>query len=206
MDPASIAALVGGGLSLGGSLFSSTQMPDYEEIAKMNLQFQEEENARQRNFSRELLARSKPNISAQNLYQLLYADGEQAYNKQSDRNLASVLATNSRQGNPSSATDIMARFNNDAASERADRAVSARLKAITGTLPGAAAIQSAAALFQNPAPQMQAYQPGINNGDRLAAIGYALPGLVRSVTSAAGSKTTNTNTGSFGNMGASFLG
>jgi hypothetical protein len=93
--------------------------------------------------------------------------------------LQATLRSNLRQGMPTSNAKIMAEFADQGATTMGDKRVDATLKGITGTLPGAAAIQSAASLYSPAAvPQMQARAPNYTAGNTVMALGGTLGNLL----------------------------
>lgn len=189
------AAAAGLAGSYMNSRSQSQAIQDQLEAAKLNIKFQKEEAERQREFARNILDMSRPQMSATELGNLLFAQGQQTFDQQNNGMLTKVLAQNLRAGSPQSGNDITSSFSRRSAETMDDRRVDATLKGITGTLPGAAAIQSAAALYNQPAPQMNlnAIQPDFGNGNMLSMLGMYLPGIVGAFQ--------NNGTQSYGNTG-----
>lgn len=164
-------AALGGVASIGGALLGaknqSDALKDQKEIAQMNLDWQRENAAANRDFSREIINMSKPDLSSDELTNLLLMQGEQQANKQRDRQLSTVTRDMLRAGVPSSGNDIIARTIAEMSAAQGDRGVDARLKGTLGVLPGAAALQIGGSLYNQPTPQMN-YQPQANMATPLA--------------------------------------
>lgn len=170
------AGLLGGAMNARAASQASEQ---FEKVAKINAEAAARENAIQREFALKLLDMSRPQMSADELGDLLFSQGQQTYNENQNRMLQATLRNNLRQGMPVSNADIMSRFADEGARSMADRRADATLKGITGTLPGAAAIQSAASLYQPAAiPQMQAAPPNYTTGNTIMALGGTLTNLL----------------------------
>jgi len=155
-------------------------------LARENMAGTDRENNTKRDFALRTLDMSHPNLSSQELGDLLFSQGEQGFNEQSDRGLAMTLRRNMRTGSPLSSADIAAKFNERAAAARGDRRSESKLKGILGVLPGAAAQQSAASLYgstQTPQNTFQSqpiqsqYTPGL--GELVGLAGYQIPGLMK---------------------------
>jgi hypothetical protein len=194
-----LGELIGGGMALAGSAISAKAQKDIAEknikaqeqanalnaqLARENMAGTERENNTKRDFALRTLDMSKPDLSSKELSDLLFSQGEQGFNEQSDRGLAMTLRRNLRTGSPLSAGDIAAKFNERAAAARGDRRSESQLKGILGVLPGAAAQQSAAGLYgstqtpQNTFQQQPVGTPNTANvGDFLSMAGYMLPGM-----------------------------
>ena len=197
MDPATILAIGGVGASLLGGMSNAQNLPDYEQINKDNIKFQQEQNATQRDFALHLLQLGTPDLSSKEMGDLLYSQGEAAYNKQFQRGLGDTLRNNMRQGSPYSGAQITSDWANTAASERADRRSSSTLQGILGVLPGASTLQTAGNLYgQTQAPQATGQYVPSQTGAGLSSLGYSL-GQLSSLfaKSPTGTSTGNTNVG-----------
>ena len=182
-----VAGLIGGAMNARSASQAQEQFLD---VAKYNAQAAAKENAIQREFALKLLDMSRPQMSADELGDLLFSQGQAAYHDQSDRMLQATLRNNLRQGMPTSNAEIVSRFADQGAKSMADRRADATLKGITGTLPGAAAMQSAAALYQPAAvPQMQAPGPNYTTGNTIMALGGTLGNLLRQYQGGGGGST-----------------
>lgn len=164
-------AALGGAAAIGGALLGaknqSDALQDQKEIAKMNLDWQRENAAANRDFSREIINMSKPDLSSDELTNLLLMQGEQQANKQRDRQFSTVTRDMLRAGVPSSGNDIIARTIAEMSAAQGDRGIDARLKGTLGVLPGAAALQIGGSLYNQPASQMN-YQPQADMATPLA--------------------------------------
>jgi hypothetical protein len=201
MDLFGIGGVAQAGASLASAALAAKAQKD---IAEKNIKAQEQANAlnaalarenmagtttennTKRDFALRTLDMSKPDLSSKELSDLLFSQGEQGFNEQSDRGLAMTLRRNMRTGSPLSSADIAAKFNERAAAARGDRRSESQLKGILGVLPGAAAQQSAASLYgstQTPQNTFQSqpiqtpYTPGA--GELLGLAGYQIPGLLQ---------------------------
>lgn len=164
-------AALGGAAAIGGALLGaknqSDALQDQKDIAKMNLDWQRENAAANRDFSREIINMSKPDLSSDELTNLLLMQGEQQANKQRDRQFSTVTRDMLRAGVPSSGNDIIARTIAEMSAAQGDRGIDARLKGTLGVLPGAAALQIGGSLYNQPTPQMN-YQPQADMATPLA--------------------------------------
>lgn len=195
--------LLDGAFGLAGSAISAKAQKDIAEknikaqeraqdlaaaIARENMAATKGENQTQRDFGLKLLDMSKPNLGSKELGDLIFSQDEQANNEAMDRGLATTLRQNLRTGSPLSAADIAAKFSEQSAAARGDRRSQATLKGILGTLPGAAAQQSAGALFGSTQTPLNTYQPQAilqdpkqtNIGDLIALAGFSLPSMAKS--------------------------
>jgi hypothetical protein len=127
-------------------------------VAQENLQYQKDAAASQQAFAREVLAMSKPNISSEDLGNLLFQQGAQQRQISLDNSLQTLLRGNLRAGSPSSAGELVAAANSKNASTMGDLRSSSTLQGILGTLPSAAAIGTAGNLYQTQTPQ-NSWQP-----------------------------------------------
>lgn len=157
-----IGPMLAGGAAIGGALLGARNQNrannDARKIAQQNLQFQMQNASANRAFSREIMDMSKPDMSADQLTNLLLQQGEGEANKQRDRSLAQVTREMGRAGTPSSGNDVIARTIAEMASGQGDRGIDARLRGEMGVLPGAAAIQIGGGLYNQAPPQVN-YQP-----------------------------------------------
>ena len=163
---------------------------NFLKVAKYNAESAAKENAIQRAFAEKLLQMSRPQMSPDELGDLLFAQGQGAYNDQSNKMLQATLRNNLRQGMPTSNTSILSSFADRAATSMGDRRSDATLKGITGTLPGAAAIQAASNLYTPAAvPQMAAPGPNYVPGNALMGVAGTLSGLLAQYGGKGGTKT-----------------
>lgn len=157
-----LGSILGGGAAIGGALLGAKNQADANndarKIAEMNLDWQRENAQANRDFSREIINMSRPDLTSDELTNLLLMQGEQQANKQRDRNLSSVTRDMTRAGIPSSGNDIIARTIAEMSAAQGDRGIDARLRGTMGVLPGAAALQIGGSLYNQPTPQMN-YQP-----------------------------------------------
>lgn len=179
-----------GGALLGANAISQSSKQN-QNIANQNLQFQMANAKANRDYGREIINMSKPDMSADELTGLLLQTGEQEANKQRDRNMHQLTTQYGRAGMPSSANDIIARAMAEMASGQGDRGVDARLKGIMGVLPGAAGLQIGGSLMNNPAP-VNTFQSQPNMGWPLAVagIGNLMGDLFRPQDAGVGNATT----------------
>lgn len=164
-------AALGGAAAIGGALLGaknqSDAIQDQKDIAEMNIAWQRENAQANRDFSRELIEMSRPDLSADEMTNLLLMQGEQQANKQRDRQISNVTRDMTRAGVASSGNDVIARTIAEMAAAQGDRGVDARLKGTLGVLPGAAALQIGGSLYNQPAAQMN-YTPQADMGTPLA--------------------------------------
>ena len=158
-------AALAGGAAIGGALLGaknqSDAIGDQKKIAEMNLKWQRENAADNRDFSREIIDMSRPDLSSDELTNLLLMQGEQQANQQRDRQFSSVTRDMTRAGVPSSGNDVIARTIAEMSAAQGDRGIDARLRGTMGVLPGAAAMQIGGSLYNQPTPQNN-YQPQAN--------------------------------------------
>lgn len=164
-------SVLSGGAAIGGALLGAKNANDAnndaKDIAKDNLAWQRENAQANRDFSREIIEMSRPDLTSDELTNLLLAQGEQQANQQRDRQISSVTRDMTRAGMPSSGNDVLARTIAEMAAAQGDRGIDARLKGTLGVLPGAAAMQIGGSLYNQPTPQMN-YQPQADMATPLA--------------------------------------
>ena len=176
-------AIGAAGSILGGAMNAQSQ-GDVEKqmlkVAKYNAEQQAKENEIQRQFALKLLDMSHPQMTGDELGDLLFAQGQGEYNEQSNKAMQMALRQNMRLGMPTSANKITAGFAGENAKGMADRRSASTLQGIMGVLPGATAQQVAGGLYKTPAPVMaqtgQFSQPNAW-GDVITGIGQNLGGL-----------------------------
>jgi hypothetical protein len=162
--------------SYAGYKASNDAAHGQQKSADQNAKIIAAENQKNRDFALQLLNMSRPQISPTDLGNMLFAQNEQQYQKQQGIQLQSALRQNLRAGSPVSGADITGAMINDSAKTLGDRRVDATLKGITGTLPGAAAIQSAANLYSPSQLPLTQYIPNYSVPNALGLLGLSLNG------------------------------
>lgn len=150
--------LIGGGLGLASGLLGGSEAGatyhDQKKLAELNAKLQAEQNAKNQAWAEHILDISHPNMTGQQLGDLLFSQGQQEATRQHDIDLATTLRQNIRAGAPLSTADIMGGFDRQNAGQWQDKLASARLQGILGVLPGASALNIAGAVGKGTAPQM----------------------------------------------------
>jgi hypothetical protein len=127
---------------------------DQKQLAKLNARLVAEQNAKNQAWAEHILDISHPQMSGQDLGNLLFQQGEGEATRQHDIDLATTLRQNLRSGSPLSTTDIMGGFDRQNAGQWQDKLAEARLKGMLGVLPGASALNIAGSVGKGEAPQM----------------------------------------------------
>jgi hypothetical protein len=179
--------LIGAGLGLGAGLLGGSEAGatahDQKQLAKLNARLVAEQNAKNQAWAEHILDISHPQMSGQDLGNLLFQQGEGEATRQHDIDLATTLRQNLRSGSPLSTTDIMGGFDRQNAGQWQDKLADARLKGMLGVLPGASALNIAGSVGAGRAPQMagiseDALNTANNAGSNtLASLGQNLQAL-----------------------------
>jgi hypothetical protein len=179
--------LIGAGLGLGAGLLGGSEAGatahDQKQLAKLNARLQAEQNAKNQAWAEHILNISHPQMSGQDLGNLLFQQGEGEATRQHDIDLATTLRQNLRSGSPLSTTDIMGGFDRQNAGQWQDKLAEARLKGMLGVLPGASALNIAGSVGKGEAPQMSGMSESAMNmsnfagGNTLASLGQNLQAL-----------------------------
>jgi hypothetical protein len=179
--------LIGAGLGLGAGLLGGSEAGatahDQKQLAKLNARLVAEQNAKNQAWAEHILDISHPQMSGQDLGNLLFQQGEGEATRQHDIDLATTLRQNLRSGSPLSTTDIMGGFDRQNAGQWQDKLADARLKGMLGVLPGASALNIAGSVGKGEAPQMSGMSESAMNmsnfagGNTLASLGQNLQAL-----------------------------
>lgn len=178
---------IGAGVGLLGGLMGGAEAGatahDQKQLAKLNARLVAEQNAKNQAWAEHILDISHPQMSGQDLGNLLFQQGEGEATRQHDIDLATTLRQNLRSGSPLSTTDIMGGFDRQNAGQWQDKLAEARLKGMLGVLPGASALNIAGSVGKGEAPQMSGISEAALNtannagSNTLASLGQNLQAL-----------------------------
>jgi hypothetical protein len=178
---------IGAGLGLVGGLMGGAEAGqtyhDQKKLAELNAKLQAEQNAKNQAWAEHILDISHPQMSGQDLGNLLFQQGQGEATRQHDIDLATTLRQNLRSGSPLSTTDIMGGFDRQNAGQWQDKLAEARLKGMLGVLPGASALNIAGSVGKGEAPQMSGISESAMNmnnfagSNTLASLGQNLQAL-----------------------------